>query len=156
MVRTHGSYVFRVTILELGVSYKIVLNSTYIRYNTLLVLLNKFRLTLTLPDHSVSSLSHCKCAIKVNVETNSRIPYNRAKYHDINLSMWCYILHIRAWCLGIYYSTSRFRLMMMCIINTKLNLLGFYWIFIVWLDPYMKFDFDMQMHVAISSPYLVL
>jgi hypothetical protein len=30
------------------------------------------------------------------------------------------------------------------------------WIFIVWLDPYMKFDFDMQMHVAKSSPYLML
>ena len=28
-------------------------------------------------------------------------------------------------------------------------------VFIVWLDPYMKFDFGMQMHVAISSPYLM-
>ena len=34
----------------------------------------------------MSSLSHCNCAIKVNVETNSRIPYTRAKYHNINLS----------------------------------------------------------------------
>ena len=36
---------------------------------------------------------------------------------------------------------------------------GFSWIlldFIVWLDPYMKFNFDMQVHVAISSFYLML
>jgi hypothetical protein len=72
--------------LELVVSYKLDLNSTYIWYNTLLVLPNKTRLTLTILDHYVSSLSHCKCAIKVNGETNSRIPSIRAKYHDINLS----------------------------------------------------------------------
>ena len=46
---------------------------------------NKTRLTLTVLDHFVSSLSHCKCAIKVNVETNSSMPYICAKYHDINL-----------------------------------------------------------------------
>ena len=51
-----------------------------------LVLPIKIRLTTTILDHFVSSLSHCKCAIKVKVETNSRIPYIRAKYHDINLS----------------------------------------------------------------------
>ena len=45
----------------------------------------KIRLTTTILDHFVSSLSHCKCAIKVKVETNSRIPYIRAKYHDTNL-----------------------------------------------------------------------
>ena len=48
------------------------------------ILPKKIRLTSTIRDHFVSSLSHCKCAIKVTVETNSRIPYIRAKYHDIN------------------------------------------------------------------------
>jgi hypothetical protein len=28
--------------------------------------------------------------------------------------------------------------------------------FIVWLDLYMKLDFDVQVHVASSSSYLVL
>ena len=50
-----------------------------------LVLPKKIRLTTTILNHFVSSLSHCNCAIKVNVETNSRIPYIRAKYHDTNL-----------------------------------------------------------------------
>jgi hypothetical protein len=51
-----------------------------------LVLPKKIRLTTTILDHFVSSLSHCKCAIKINVETNSRNPHIRAKYHDTNLS----------------------------------------------------------------------
>ena len=51
-----------------------------------LILPKEIRLTLTILDHFVSSLSHCNCAIKVNVETNSSIPYICAKYHDINLS----------------------------------------------------------------------
>ena len=38
----------------------------------------------------------------------------------------------------------------------KAGFFGLYLIFIDWLDPYMKFDFDMQMHVAISSSYLML
>ena len=50
------------------------------------VLPKKTRLTSTIPGHFVSSLSHCKCAIRINVETNSRNPHIRAKYHDINLS----------------------------------------------------------------------
>jgi hypothetical protein len=34
-----------------------------------------------------------------------------------------------------------------------------FWIFldfIVWLDLYMKLDFDVEVHVALSSPYLML
>jgi hypothetical protein len=50
-----------------------------------LVFPKKIRLTLIIPNHFVSSLSHCKCAIMVNVEINSRNPHIRAKYHDINL-----------------------------------------------------------------------
>ena len=46
----------------------------------------EIRLTLTILDHFVSILSHCNCAIKVNVETNSRNSHILAKYHDINLS----------------------------------------------------------------------
>jgi hypothetical protein len=33
--------------------------------------------------------------------------------------------------------------------------LEFSWIFIDWLDPYMKFNSDMQMHVALSSSYFM-
>ena len=51
-----------------------------------LILPKNFRSTTTILDHFVSSLSHCKCAIKVKVETNSRTQYISAKYHDINLS----------------------------------------------------------------------
>jgi hypothetical protein len=90
-----------------------------------LVLPKKIRLISTILDHFVSSLSHCKCAIQVNVKTNSRMPTICAKYHNITYLMWCYILHIRAWCLEMSYSTIIFRLMMVCIISTKLNLLGF-------------------------------
>ena len=68
--------------LELSVSCEVVLN----KMETKLVLPKKTRLTLTILDHIVSSLSHCKCAIKVNVETNSRNPPICTKYHDINLS----------------------------------------------------------------------
>jgi hypothetical protein len=50
-----------------------------------LVLPKKIRLILTILDHFVSSLSHCNCAIQVNVKTNSRMPTICAKYHDINL-----------------------------------------------------------------------
>ena len=51
-----------------------------------LVLPKKIRLTLAILDQFVSSWSHCNCEIKVNVETNSRNPHIRAKYHDINLN----------------------------------------------------------------------
>jgi hypothetical protein len=51
-----------------------------------LVLPKKIRITSTILDHFVSSLSRCKCAIMVKIETNSSLPYNHAKYHDINLS----------------------------------------------------------------------
>ena len=71
--------------LELIVLPEVVLNSTYIWYPILLVLPKKTRLTSTIPSHFVSSLSHCKCAIKINVETNSRNPRIRAKYHNLNL-----------------------------------------------------------------------
>ena len=50
-----------------------------------LILPKNFRSTTTIPDHFVSSLSHYNCAIKVNFETNSRMPSIHAKYHDINL-----------------------------------------------------------------------
>ena len=80
-----NSYVFRVAMLELNVLQEVVLNSTYIWYTTLLELPKKIRLTLTILGHSVSSLSHCKCASKINIETNSRNSRIRAKYHDINL-----------------------------------------------------------------------
>ena len=72
--------------LELNVSLEVVLNSTYIWYTISLELPKKTRLTLTILGHSVSSLSHCKCAIKINVETNSRNSRIRAKYHNLNLS----------------------------------------------------------------------
>ena len=73
---------FRVATLEPRHIIEVVLN----KMEAKLVLPKKIRLTTTILDHFVSSLSHCKCAIKVKVETNSRIPYIRAKYHDINLS----------------------------------------------------------------------
>jgi hypothetical protein len=41
---------------------------------------------------------------------------------------------------------------MMYVASTPLD---FSWIFIDWLDPYMKFYFDMQMHVALSSSYFM-
>jgi hypothetical protein len=67
--------------LETDISCEVVHN----KMEAKLALPKKIRLTLTIPNHFVSSLSHCKCAIKVKVKTNSRIPYIRAKYHDINL-----------------------------------------------------------------------
>ena len=117
----------------------------------------EIRLTLTILDYFVSSLSHCNCAIKVKVETNSRIPYIRAKYHEINLyyvvlSTTHQSLMFRDVLLNYYiqaYDDVYYK-------STKLDFLGFYWIFIDWLDPYMKFDVDMQIHVATSSPYLML
>jgi hypothetical protein len=41
---------------------------------------------------------------------------------------------------------------MMYVASTHLN---FSWIFIDWLDPYMKFNYDMQVHVALSSSYFM-
>ena len=91
------------------------------------ILPKKIRLTLTIPNHFVSSLSHCNCAIKVNVETNSRIPYTRAKYHDTNLYyVVLYTTHLSLMFRDVLLNYIIFRLMMMCIISTKLNLLGFY------------------------------
>jgi hypothetical protein len=42
---------------------------------------------------------------------------------------------------------------MMYVASTYLD---FSWIFIVWLDQYMKFNFDMQVHVALSSSYFMV
>jgi hypothetical protein len=41
---------------------------------------------------------------------------------------------------------------MMYVASTHLD---FSLIFIDWLDPYMKFNSDMQMHVALSSSYFM-
>jgi hypothetical protein len=41
---------------------------------------------------------------------------------------------------------------MMYVASTHLD---FSWIFIDWLDPYMKFNSDTQMHVALSSSYFM-
>jgi hypothetical protein len=43
--------------------------------------------------------------------------------------------------------------MMIYVASTHLD---FSWIFIDWLDAYMKFNFDMQVHVALSSFYFMV
>jgi hypothetical protein len=38
-----------------------------------------------------------------------------------------------------------------------LHKFGFFFLdFSGWLDPYMKWDYDMQVHVALSSSYLMV
>jgi hypothetical protein len=77
----------------------------------------------------------------------------RAKYHDINL--YYVVLYITHLSLMFRDVLPNYYVQVYNDVYYKHKA----WIlldFIIWLDPYMKFDFHMQVHVAISISYLVL